>query len=275
MNIAQGGERAAGCAVPVKRRPRLRTMGKTVRDEERFGEQRRHARRAEARNEHSAKRHLEQRRAQRIGELRITANAQMPVSVWKGTLLPMPMPSVERDIVREFGAVYGPYTGTSFASTTETDIEHIVAASEAHDSGLCAADAATKARFARDLRNLTLASPEVNRFEKSGKDASEWLPARNQCWFAGRIVEVRSAYGLTIDRREAAALERVLDGCDSRLRPAWFSPRCAAPPCGRSGRRDRSTLGLPVDAHAWSCGRRPTARAPRPLPYLRSRCRVR
>ena len=44
--------------------------------------------------------------------------------------------SVERDIVRELGAVYGPYTGTCFASTTETDIEHIVAASEAHDSGL-------------------------------------------------------------------------------------------------------------------------------------------
>ena len=59
--------------------------------------------------------------------------------------------SLERDIVRELGAVYGPYTGRCFASTRETDIEHIVAASEAHDSGLCAADSATKARFARDL----------------------------------------------------------------------------------------------------------------------------
>ena len=123
--------------------------------------------------------------------------------------------SVERDIVRELGAVYGPYTGRCFASTTETDIEHIVAASEAHDSGLCAADAATKARFARDVRNLTLASPQVNRFEKSGKDASEWLPARNRCWFAGRVVEVRAAYGLTIDRREAALLERILASCES------------------------------------------------------------
>ena len=69
------------------------------------------------------------------------------------------------------GAVYGPYTGTCFASAPETDIEHIVAASEAHDSGLCARDAATKARFARDLRNLTLASPRLNRHQKSGKDA--------------------------------------------------------------------------------------------------------
>ena len=123
--------------------------------------------------------------------------------------------SVEREIVRELVAVYGPYTGRCFASTTDTDIEHIVAASEAHDSGLCAADAATRARFARDLRNLTLASPQVNRHEKSGKDASEWVPDRNRCWFAARVVEVRRAYGLTIDRREAAALEAILSSCES------------------------------------------------------------
>ena len=55
--------------------------------------------------------------------------------------------------MRALGAVYGPYTGTCFSSTAETDIEHIVAASEAHDSGLFARDAATKARFARDLRS--------------------------------------------------------------------------------------------------------------------------
>ena len=41
--------------------------------------------------------------------------------------------SVEPEIVRALGAVYGPYTGTCFTSQTETDIEHIVAASEAHD----------------------------------------------------------------------------------------------------------------------------------------------
>ena len=68
--------------------------------------------------------------------------------------------SVEDDIVRQLGAVYGPYTGTCFTSKRQTDIEHIVAASEAHDSGLCAADRATRTRFAQDLRNLTLASPE-------------------------------------------------------------------------------------------------------------------
>ena len=128
--------------------------------------------------------------------------------------------------MRELGVVYGPYTGRCFASTRQTDIEHIVAASEAHDSGLCAADAETRRRFARDLRNLTLASPKVNRHEKSGKDAAEWVPDRNRCWFAARVVEVGRAYGLTIDRREAVALEAILSSCEgTALEPVV----CAVP----------------------------------------------
>ena len=121
--------------------------------------------------------------------------------------------SVEPHIVASMGGIiYGPYTGTWFDSTSETDIEHIVARSEAHDSGLCAADAATKRRFASDLLNLTLASPAVNRSQKSGKDAAEWLPDLNQCWFAKRVVEVRQRYALTIDDREALVLEGILSG---------------------------------------------------------------
>ena len=123
--------------------------------------------------------------------------------------------AIERDIVRRLGAVVGPYTGTCFGSTKETDIEHIVATREAHDSGLCARDRATRARFATDLRNLTLAAPRLNRHQKRGKDAAAWLPARNRCWFAATVVAVRRAYGLTIDRDEAAALDRVLSQCHS------------------------------------------------------------
>ena len=81
--------------------------------------------------------------------------------------------SVEARIVAVLGGVYGPYTGRWFASPRDTDIEHIVARSEAHDSGLCAADAARQRRFASDLLNLTLASPAVNRTQKGDKDAAE------------------------------------------------------------------------------------------------------
>ena len=123
--------------------------------------------------------------------------------------------SVEDQIVTAIGKIYSPYTGACFATTTETDIEHIVARSEAQDSGMCAASAATKRAFARDLLNLTLASPSVNRFQKSGKDVAEWLPSLNACWFVARTLEVRRKYDLTIDRSEADAAEHVLAMCAS------------------------------------------------------------
>ena len=124
--------------------------------------------------------------------------------------------TVEPEIVKVMGGrTYGPYTGTCFSSIRETDIEHIVARSEAHDSGLCSADRETKRNFARDLLNLTLASPTINRHQKIDKDAADWLPELNQCWYADRIVQVRLKYDLTIDQREADALESVLSACES------------------------------------------------------------
>ena len=137
--------------------------------------------------------------------------------------------SVEHEIVRRLGAIYGPYTGTCFSATTETDIEHIVATSEAHDSGLCARDRTTRARFATDLRNLALAAPQLNRREKRAKDAADWLPDRNRCWFAARVVEVRRAYDLTIDRREAAALDRILARCESTVMEPLVCVRSTTP----------------------------------------------
>ena len=140
--------------------------------------------------------------------------------------------SVEPRIVASMGGIiYGPYTGTWFDSTSQTDIEHIVARSEAHDSSLCGADAATKRRFASDLLNLTLASPSVNRSQKSGKDATEWLPDLNRCWFANRMVDVRQRYALSIDQRERDVLEGVLSGCASTAMVVGQScpPQTAAP----------------------------------------------
>ena len=122
-------------------------------------------------------------------------------------------PSVEPRIVDAQGGIYGPYTGTWFDSIRDTDIEHIVARSEAHDSGLCDADPETRDRFASDILNLTLASPSVNRHQKVAKDPSEWLPDLNECWYVDRVVQVRRKYQLTIDRAEA--IDRVLAGCES------------------------------------------------------------
>ena len=121
--------------------------------------------------------------------------------------------SVQASIVRELGGIYSPYTGERFVSMGQTDIAHTVARSEAHDSGLCAASRETRRAFARDLLNLTLASPGLNRGAKGADDAAEWMPQRNRCWFADRVVAVRRRWGLTIDAGEANALEAVLAGC--------------------------------------------------------------
>ena len=141
----------------------------------------------------------------------------------------------------EYGGVYGPYTGRWFVSQRETDIEHIVARSEAHDSGLCA-DPQKWAEFASDLLNLTLASPEVNRNLKGAKDAAEWLPDQNQCWFAGRVIAVRLEYDLTIDQREADALDRVLTGCTSTALVVF--PRDTSP----SDQIAPTRISTPVDS---------------------------
>ena len=122
---------------------------------------------------------------------------------------------LEAELMKELGGVYAPYTGRCFGDPGETDVEHIIALSEAHDSGMCGRPQEEKARFASDPLNLTLASPEVNRDQKRHYDASEWLPEKNRCWFAARVVAVRQKYGLTINEAEAQALGAVLSACES------------------------------------------------------------
>ena len=143
--------------------------------------------------------------------------------------------SVEDRIVAELGGVYAPYTGRWFASDSETDIEHIVARSEAHDSGLCAADVATKRRFATDLLNLTLAGPRVNRYQKVDNDAAAWLPPQNRCWYAARIIAVRQQYGAhrrpARSRRAGSSPVRLRLNGDDRVR-AW----CTVGACSSGSR---------------------------------------
>ena len=121
--------------------------------------------------------------------------------------------SIEDKIIERQGGIYGPYEDRCFAAKTETDIEHLVAASEAHDSGLCEAPREVRTAFANDLLNLTLASPYVNRYAKSGKDAGEWMPDENRCFFARRTLRVKRKYGLTMDEREYRAIKAVIQQC--------------------------------------------------------------
>ena len=125
-------------------------------------------------------------------------------------------PSVEAKIVDALGGIYGPYTGTWFESIREMDIEHIVARSEAHDSGLCAVSPETQVR-------IRIRPPEPSRWRLQASTGTRrapttppsGFPTLNECWYVDRTIQVRLEYGLTIDRAEADAIDRVLAGCES------------------------------------------------------------
>ncbi|MCZ0940082.1 MAG: hypothetical protein OXJ55_15675 [Caldilineaceae bacterium] len=124
--------------------------------------------------------------------------------------------SLEVQIMAEMeGSFYSPYTGETFSWAEDVDIEHIVARSEAHDSGLCAADTFTRLAFASDPLNLTSASPELNRDQKVDKDVAEWLPELNKRWFVSRVVSVMRRYGVLMDARKEAAALAVLESFPS------------------------------------------------------------
>ncbi len=122
--------------------------------------------------------------------------------------------TVEDSLIARMGRIYGPYTGTVFDNKTETHIEHMVALKQAHLSGACAWDAEKRKQFARDLDNLTLAAPEVNR-DKSAKDPKDWLPKKNKCWYIARVAATKQRWLLTVDRGEAEAMRAVADTCES------------------------------------------------------------
>ena len=188
--------------------------------------------------------------------------------------------SVEpRIVAQQGGRIYGPYTGRYFASTGETDIEHIVARSEAHDSGLCAVDSAARKAFGRDLLNLTLASPSVNRHQKIAKDVAEWLPALNQCWYVNQVVLVKRKYNLTMNQAEASKAQQVLAGCastamqftDQGAAPA--PPPTAAPPPAEGGNAlelyDDNNNGRITCAEARAHGIAPVPRGHPAYQYMR------
>lgn len=133
---------------------------------------------------------------------------------------------VEQRIIDENldGRIYSPYTNQYFGNKRETDIEHIVARSEAHDSGLCASTPERRHYFSEDPLNLTLANPRLNRQEKKDKDAASWAPKEHRCWFAHTVVEVRLRYGLTIDEDEKNALDMILKGCSKKSFGIVFAP---------------------------------------------------
>jgi DNA uptake protein ComE-like DNA-binding protein len=115
---------------------------------------------------------------------------------------------VEGDWYSLFDAVN--YSG----SPAELDVDHVVALSEAWDSGASRWTTAQRRTFANDQLNLLAVTASSNR-SKGDRDAGQWLPPSQSAWcVTGAImVTVKAKYQLTIDAREKTGLERLLGTC--------------------------------------------------------------
>lgn len=111
-----------------------------------------------------------------------------------------------------------PYAAREILSPKEIDLDHLVSLREADRSGAARWDRARRRAFANDKRNLVVTSASLNR-SKGDRDPAEWLPPSlpARCWYVRQWGAVKSAYGLTMDPAEAAAVQRVLSSCSVRL----------------------------------------------------------
>jgi hypothetical protein len=112
------------------------------------------------------------------------------------------------------GEWYDPITGQTFTESSDVDIDHHVALSEAHRSGADVWPSEEKKAFANDLLNSfsLQAMDDSTNSSKSDKDPANWLPPNegHHCDYVKNWVEVKSLYNLTYDDAEKVAIEAVL-----------------------------------------------------------------
>ena len=113
-----------------------------------------------------------------------------------------------------------PYSCRRFEDVSQVDIEHIVAWEEAVRSGMPSCDGLAKA-FVNDMENITVAFPDVNRNEKSDKDAAGWLPEYNRCYYASTVADVKDKYGMEMDEAEEIVIEGILAQCSEFDKINW------------------------------------------------------
>ena len=144
------------------------------------------------------------------------------------------------------GQLDDPYSGTtiSFVRGTRTSnavqIDHLVALSDAWQTGAAQWDEEKRHRFGNDPLNLQAASGPLNA-QKGDGDAATWLPPNKayRCTYVARQVGVKYTYGLWLTPAERDAIVGVLSSCPDQPLPAGSTvppapaparPAPAAPP---------------------------------------------
>lgn len=155
------------------------------------------------------------------------------------------------------GVLADPYTGSVVAFTRgqgtseRVQIDHVVALSNAWQTGAQQLSAERRAALANDPLNLLAVDGGANA-QKSDGDAATWLPKNRafRCAYVARQVSVKAAYGLWVTPSEHDAIARVLTDCPNEPAPTPLSPTAPSPP-RRPGwsSRPASPRDRPVPRH--------------------------
>ncbi|MFD4007623.1 DUF1524 domain-containing protein [Brachybacterium paraconglomeratum] len=119
------------------------------------------------------------------------------------------------------GTLDSPYSGDTVDFDRENstvDIDHVVALSDAWQTGAASWDEQTRREFANDPLNLLAVESSLNR-QKGDGDAATWLPPLKdyRCEYVARQIAVKDKYDLWVKPAEADAMERVLGDCEGFL----------------------------------------------------------
>jgi len=124
------------------------------------------------------------------------------------------------------GTLQDPYTGAQIeftrGKTTSDDvqIDHVVALSNAWQTGAQLLSSEQRRSFANDPLNLVAVDGAANQ-QKSDGDAATWLPANKsfRCQYVARQIAVKQAYSLWVTSAEKLAMETVLRRCPGQQIP--------------------------------------------------------
>lgn len=116
------------------------------------------------------------------------------------------------------GEWLGPWSGETFRSASELDIDHHVPLAHAHRTGGSGWNKQRKVEFANDPENLNAMSSSLNR-SKGARGPDEWLPPdeTSHCAYARQWEAVKVKYQLRIVESERRALDEMLATCASFL----------------------------------------------------------
>ena len=115
------------------------------------------------------------------------------------------------------GQLLDPFSGKVITfSTTKVviDIDHVVALSNAWQTGAAYFDKNTRLLIANDPINLLAVDAKLNR-QKGDGDAATWLPPNKsfRCEYVAKQVAVKTKYQLWVTASEKSAIKEVLQSC--------------------------------------------------------------